>query len=573
MSVWTAPITAAAARPDDHGQAGPRRPTSASPRSSIRALDGRRARRGRPLRRQRTADAAARPSSSGATRRRPRRASSPSASTSTPGSATRSPAARATRCGPTCRPRTTWTSSSKSSAVAAGSDAERRRSHGRRTALADGHRGVPARQRGSATAPSAPDGRGRRRRQRQRHGELDRAGQPAAARSPATRSRPTSARPRSPPTTVTGAPPATTTPISGLTNGTAYTFTVSAPTRSAAGRPRRRPTRSRPVRQPGGPVALAADLADHGRCARSPHCTTANSCSGTVGSSRSRPSCGTRLADQFPRRSTHRAACSATAAPTCRTAASSSPAATAVSPRARSASSTPTSSTRPPTLDAGGQHALRHAGTRRSPSSPTAATSPSAATPPTRSTWAETPEVYDPAANTWTAAIDVNTPRSTRRSTPSATCVPNGKVFAIGPEEDDSSPARRQQQDVDVGRRRQRRVQRLVGHVPAGQNPLHAAARTINTRSTARATKAVIDLTAATPTWRRTAPMNHRPDYHTLTMLADGRCSPSAVRTTSDQDSDHDRRAARPRSGTRRTETWTTVASMAPPATITRPPC
>ena len=50
----------------------------------------------------------------------------------------------------------------------------------------------------------------------------------AAARSPATRSPRTSGSPRRPPTTITGSPPPTSATITGLTNGTTYTFTVTA---------------------------------------------------------------------------------------------------------------------------------------------------------------------------------------------------------------------------------------------------------------------------------------------------------------------------------------------------------
>ncbi len=69
----------------------------------------------------------------------------------------------------------------------------------------------------------------RHRDRRQRHGqrELVRPRNPAERRQ-ATWSRPSSARPRRRPIPVTGTPPATNLTITGLTNGTTYTFTVTA---------------------------------------------------------------------------------------------------------------------------------------------------------------------------------------------------------------------------------------------------------------------------------------------------------------------------------------------------------
>ena len=52
--------------------------------------------------------------------------------------------------------------------------------------------------------------------------------------------------------------------------------------------------------------------------------------------------------------------------------------------------------------------------------------------------WADTPEVYDPATNTWTLLTAVSTPQVHETEYPFSYLLPNGKVFTIGPNEDNS---------------------------------------------------------------------------------------------------------------------------------------
>ena len=95
--------------------------------------------------------------------------------------------------------------------------------------------------------------------------------------------------------------------------------------------------------------------------------------------------------------------------------------------------------------------------------------------------------------------------------------------------------ARRQRADLDAGRR-QRRDERLVGDVPAGQDPLQ---RRRGERDLGPATRSRRhadhrpDLGYAG--LARVAPMHYPRIYHTLTMLADGRVLAVGGEATSDQ--------------------------------------
>jgi hypothetical protein len=52
--------------------------------------------------------------------------------------------------------------------------------------------------------------------------------------------------------------------------------------------------------------------------------------------------------------------------------------------------------------------------------------------------WADTPEVYDPVANTWTLLSKVSTSQVHEEEYPFSYLAPNGNVFTIGPSEDQS---------------------------------------------------------------------------------------------------------------------------------------
>ncbi|HZR49609.1 MAG TPA: fibronectin type III domain-containing protein [Streptosporangiaceae bacterium] len=150
-------------------------------------------------------------------------------------------------------------------------------------------------------------------------------------------------------------------------------------------------------------------------------------------------------------------------------------------------------------------------------------------------TWADTPEVYDPKANTWTLLSNVSTPQVHEEEYPFSYLAPNGKVFTIGPSEDQSF-------FLDVGNQ----TWTPVGSsgVVNGSSVMYrpgkilysGGAASVTTTTPATAGSAVIDLTAATPTWQPAAPMNNARVYHTLTMLADGRVLAVGGEPTSNQD-------------------------------------
>jgi Domain of unknown function (DUF1929)/Fibronectin type III domain len=136
--------------------------------------------------------------------------------------------------------------------------------------------------------------------------------------------------------------------------------------------------------------------------------------------------------------------------------------------------------------------------------------------------WADTPEVYDPTANTWTLLSKVSTSQIHEEEYPFSYLVPNGDVFTIGPSEDLSFLLNVQNQTwTQVGG---------SSGVTNGSSVMYRPGRVLYTGGTptqdsnspATNTAAVIDLTAATPTWQRTSPMLDSRVYHTLTTLADG---------------------------------------------------
>jgi hypothetical protein len=136
--------------------------------------------------------------------------------------------------------------------------------------------------------------------------------------------------------------------------------------------------------------------------------------------------------------------------------------------------------------------------------------------------WADTPEVFDPSTGQWTVLTGVSTSQVHEAEYPFSYLLPNGNVFTIGPSEDKSF-------ELNVNAKTWTQVGGSSGVVNGssvmylpGKILYSGGAADLNPSTPANATTATIDLTAATPTWHQAAPMAHARMYHTLTMLADG---------------------------------------------------
>ena len=93
------------------------------------------------------------------------------------------------------------------------------------------------------------------------------------------------------------------------------------------------------------------------------------------------------------------------------------------------------------------------------------------------STWADTPEVYDPATNTWTLLTGRVHLAGPRGGVPVLLPGAERQGLHHRPVRGQVLRARRRQPDLDPGRRFERCRQRLVGDVPAGQDPLQRRRR------------------------------------------------------------------------------------------------
>jgi predicted RNA-binding protein with TRAM domain len=151
-------------------------------------------------------------------------------------------------------------------------------------------------------------------------------------------------------------------------------------------------------------------------------------------------------------------------------------------------------------------------------------------------TWANTPEVYDPSTNTWTELTKVSTSQIKEEEYPFSYLLPSGEVFTIGPSEDLSFALNVANQTwTQVGGTSGITNGSSVMYRP-GKILYSGGAPSVIETTNSVANTAVIDLTAATPKWRQIAPMHYSRVYHTLTMLANGEVLAVGGEATSDQE-------------------------------------
>ncbi|MGP0050583.1 MAG: DUF4082 domain-containing protein, partial [Solirubrobacteraceae bacterium] len=136
--------------------------------------------------------------------------------------------------------------------------------------------------------------------------------------------------------------------------------------------------------------------------------------------------------------------------------------------------------------------------------------------------WADTPEVYDPTANAWTLLSNVSTSQIHELEYPNSYLLPNGNVFVLGPQEDESF-------ELNTSAQTWTQVGGSSGVVNGGSvmyqpgKVLYAGgAASLATPSQAQANAAVIDLTSSDPQWQSIAPMAYPRAFNTMQMLADG---------------------------------------------------
>ena len=175
--------------------------------------------------------------------------------------------------------------------------------------------------------------------------------------------------------------------------------------------------------------------------------------------------------------------------------------------------------------------------------------------------WADTPEVFDVAANTWTPLSNVSTSQIHEEEYPFSFLVPNGEVFAIGPSEDVSYLLNVAKESwTSVGSSGIKNGSSVMYR--PGKILYSGGAASISKTTSATSGAATIDLTEASPKWKQTASMHSARIYHTLTTLADGTVLAIGGEGSSDQ-SIVTTGVLPTEIWNPTTETWTTTAPIA----------
>ena len=177
-----------------------------------------------------------------------------------------------------------------------------------------------------------------------------------------------------------------------------------------------------------------------------------------------------------------------------------------------------------------------------------------------QTTYANTPELYDPVSNTWTNLSGISTSQVHEEEYPFSYLAPNGKVFTIGPGEDVSYWLDANAQTwTSVGSSGIFNGSSVMYR--PGKILYSGGAASVTSVTPSQSSARTIDLTAASPAWTATQSMAYARTYHTLTMLADGTVLAVGGEATSDQNTVTTgvlpAEIWNPSTGT-----WTTVAAM-----------
>jgi hypothetical protein len=170
--------------------------------------------------------------------------------------------------------------------------------------------------------------------------------------------------------------------------------------------------------------------------------------------------------------------------------------------------------------------------------------------------WADTPEIYNPATNTW-SPIAVNTGDLHEGGYPLSYLLPDGRIFSIGPSSGVSrilnintpSWTNAGQLPFFNGALTQYRPGKFL--YSGGGSPWLAQTN---------GNTAVLDLSSGTPNYRNTSSMAFGRHQHNLVVLPDGNVLAVGGATTVDVENGNGPKAAEMWNAT--TETWSTMASM-----------
>jgi hypothetical protein len=181
----------------------------------------------------------------------------------------------------------------------------------------------------------------------------------------------------------------------------------------------------------------------------------------------------------------------------------------------------------------------------------------------TQTSWADTPEIYDPVRNTWTNLSKINTSGVHSQEYPLSYLVPNNKILTIAPETGISyllDPIAQTWEAVGGPTLLNgTAAQYLPGKIlySGGGTPLGSTAP-------ATANAQVIDLNSATPTWHTTGAMTSPRYTHTLTVLPDGKVL-AVGGSTIMEDEDPTKAVLSSEEWDPATGAWTQLASMQVP--------